>query len=177
MMHWPDGKTFAFTIFEDSDFQTPARAAAVYDFLADLGIKTTKGVWPGHANIPPDERRVTCLDADYLKWTGDPSNGDSKSAGTARRRSRQRVKRPRPAGALSRAFRPSAHFHCGALRLSRKYLLGPGRLSGRAPPWLYRRSRRAIVVYSRATFPEIRATGAICSANTSSMCGISYSPT
>jgi len=66
---WPGGKTFAFTIFDDPDFQTPARASAVYDLLADLGIKTTKGIWPGHPGIPPDKQWWTCLDPEYLKWT------------------------------------------------------------------------------------------------------------
>lgn len=51
------------------DFQTPARAGAVYEFLADIGVKTTKGIWPGRAGTPPEEWRGTCLDPEYLKWT------------------------------------------------------------------------------------------------------------
>ena len=43
---WPGGKRFAFTIFDDPDAQTEAQSRLVYGFLADLGFRTTKGIWP-----------------------------------------------------------------------------------------------------------------------------------
>lgn len=43
---WPDGKRFAFTIFDDTDHQTLENVPPVYDFLSDLGLRTTKSVWP-----------------------------------------------------------------------------------------------------------------------------------
>ena len=43
---WPNGKRFAFTIFDDPDAQTETQSRLVYGFLADLGFRTTKGVWP-----------------------------------------------------------------------------------------------------------------------------------
>ncbi len=43
---WPDGKDFAFTIFDDPDGQDEATSRRVYDFLSDLGYRTTIGVWP-----------------------------------------------------------------------------------------------------------------------------------
>ncbi len=138
-MHWPDGKTFAFTIFDDPDFQTPARAAAVYDFLADLGIKTTKGVWPGHANIPPEQRRVTCLDEDYLKWTlaiqqrgfeigwhgASPITSIREETKAGLDRFRELFGHP--------PISIAQHYDC----LENVYW-GPRRLSGRAHRWLYR---------------------------------------
>jgi hypothetical protein len=61
---WPEGKTFAFTIFDDPDFQTVERAGVVYDLLADRGFRTTKGVWPGDESDPGG----TCADPEYRRW-------------------------------------------------------------------------------------------------------------
>ncbi len=67
-LEWPDGKKFAFTVFDDTDRGTVANLAPVYDLLADLGLRTTKSVWPirgsGEAMIPGD----TCEDPEYLEW-------------------------------------------------------------------------------------------------------------
>ena len=43
---WPEDKGFAFTIFDDTDYQTAENTREVYSFLADLGLKTTKSIWP-----------------------------------------------------------------------------------------------------------------------------------
>lgn len=43
---WPDGKQFAFTIVDDTDAATVDNVRPVYDLLADLGLRTTKTVWP-----------------------------------------------------------------------------------------------------------------------------------
>ena len=43
---WPDGKAFAFTVFDDPDGQSLAGSELVYGLLADLGFRTTKAVWP-----------------------------------------------------------------------------------------------------------------------------------
>ncbi len=43
---WPDGKAFAFTIFDDTDFATVEKVAPVYSLLADCGLRTTKSCWP-----------------------------------------------------------------------------------------------------------------------------------
>ena len=65
---WPDGKKFAFSVFDDPDFQTRERGEPVYDLLADLGIITTKGIFPGTEQTPPPARAVTTLDDRYLAW-------------------------------------------------------------------------------------------------------------
>ena len=46
MSKFPHGKRFAFTIFDDTDDSTLERVEPVYRFLADLGLYTTKSVWP-----------------------------------------------------------------------------------------------------------------------------------
>jgi len=41
----PDGKDFAFTIFDDTDGATVENVKPVYDYLHELGMRTTKSVW------------------------------------------------------------------------------------------------------------------------------------
>ncbi|MDB6138270.1 MAG: uncharacterized protein JWO94_1342 [Verrucomicrobiaceae bacterium] len=64
---WPDGKDFAFTVFDDTERATVENNRAIYGFLRDLGMRTTKTVWPvagpGVADIPGP----TCEDEDYLE--------------------------------------------------------------------------------------------------------------
>ena len=43
---YPDNKKFAFTIFDDTDLSKTGNYELIYDFLADLGFRTTKSVWP-----------------------------------------------------------------------------------------------------------------------------------
>src|SRR5688500_15732410 len=45
-MKWPDGKRFAFTIVDDTDGATLANVKPIYDLLIELGLRTTKTVWP-----------------------------------------------------------------------------------------------------------------------------------
>lgn len=67
-LEWPNGKRFAFTIFDDTDRGTTENLKPVYDLLADLRMRATKSVWPirgnGDALIPGD----TCDDPEYLEW-------------------------------------------------------------------------------------------------------------
>jgi hypothetical protein len=66
---WPDGKRFAFTVFDDTDLATIANVKGVYDFLADCGFRTTKTVWVVAGD--PDRGKhagQTCADPDYLQW-------------------------------------------------------------------------------------------------------------
>ncbi|MDH3600417.1 MAG: hypothetical protein OEU26_12350 [Candidatus Tectomicrobia bacterium] len=65
---WPDGKDFAFTIFDDTDLQTVENAREVYAFLADMGLRTTKSVWPLRGGLRPKIGGMTCEDAAYLQW-------------------------------------------------------------------------------------------------------------
>lgn len=66
---YPDNKRFAFTIFDDTDGSTVANVKPVYDFLDEIGLKTTKSVWvyPPEAGDPGD-----CLmDSGYLDFVSD----------------------------------------------------------------------------------------------------------
>jgi hypothetical protein len=64
---WPQGKRFAFTIFDDPDAQSLAVSQTVYSFLRDLGFKTTIGAWtiePAIRNSPGE----TCELRAYRQW-------------------------------------------------------------------------------------------------------------
>ena len=65
---WPEGKRFAFTVFDDPDAQTVEDGKKVYSFLADLGFRTTKAVWPVRGSGIPSDNGGTCEEKDYLQW-------------------------------------------------------------------------------------------------------------
>jgi hypothetical protein len=43
---YPGNKRFAFTIFDDTDYSTLENTLPVYRFLGQIGMRTTKSVWP-----------------------------------------------------------------------------------------------------------------------------------
>lgn len=67
-IRWPEGKHFAFAIFDDTDLQTVDNVSGVYSFLSGLGFRTTKSVWPIQGHKTPKVEGTTCEDEKYLKW-------------------------------------------------------------------------------------------------------------
>src|SRR2546427_10812942 len=67
-IHWPEGKDFAFTIFDDTDCSTFATVREVYAFLRDYGFRTTKSVWPVRGQQAPINGGDTCEDPAHLAW-------------------------------------------------------------------------------------------------------------
>jgi hypothetical protein len=65
---WPDGKAFAFSVFDDTDLSTLANAPRVYELLADLGLRTTKSVWPIRGTGVPVVGGATCEERAYAEW-------------------------------------------------------------------------------------------------------------
>ena len=67
---YPGGKRFAFTILDDTDDSTVENARPVYDLLHELGIRTTKTVWP--VDCPEGSRNFfaaeTMQDPAYRDW-------------------------------------------------------------------------------------------------------------
>lgn len=68
-IQWPEAKRFAFSVCDDTDLATLENVRPVYDFLAELGFRTTKSVWP----LAGDLQRAaypgaTCDDAEYCRW-------------------------------------------------------------------------------------------------------------
>jgi hypothetical protein len=68
MTLWPDGKTFAFTIFDDTDSATLDNVAPIYRMLTDLGIRITKSVWTMTGKNMTATGGITCDDVTYRKW-------------------------------------------------------------------------------------------------------------
>lgn len=68
-VQWPDGRRFAFTVFDDPDAQTVEGGKRVYGLLGDLGFRTTRGVWPGAAIRPPNSGGASCEDVEYRSHT------------------------------------------------------------------------------------------------------------
>ena len=65
---WPNGKRFAFTIFDDTDCSTIQNTKEIYSLLADLEIRTTKSVWPlGDINASTSDGS-SCENPQYLSW-------------------------------------------------------------------------------------------------------------
>lgn len=46
MNKFPDNKRFAFSIFDDTDLSTVENVGPIYRLLDEIGIRTTKSVWP-----------------------------------------------------------------------------------------------------------------------------------
>ncbi|MCK4858368.1 MAG: hypothetical protein KAT58_10395 [candidate division Zixibacteria bacterium] len=68
-IRWPEGRDFAFTIFDDTDLATIENVAAVYDLLKDKEMLTTKSVWLLMGKQVPKVGGFTCENRDYLNWT------------------------------------------------------------------------------------------------------------
>ncbi len=68
-IEWPDGKDFAFTIFDDTDLATLENIGPVYELVRELGFRTTKSVWAIKGDGTPRIGGLTCEDPDYRAWT------------------------------------------------------------------------------------------------------------
>ena len=65
---WPEGRRFAFSIFDDTDWTTLRNGPPVYDLLGDLGFRITKSVWIDDPGPHPTTGGSTCADPEYLDW-------------------------------------------------------------------------------------------------------------
>lgn len=65
---WPEGRKFAFTFCDDTDFATLDNVKPVYDFLADLGLRTTKLIWLFKGEATDPNIGDTCENARYTDW-------------------------------------------------------------------------------------------------------------
>ena len=70
---YPAGRTFAFTILDDTDDATVENVKPIYDLLHELGYRTTKTVWP--VDCPEGSRLFfaaeTLADTAYLEFVRD----------------------------------------------------------------------------------------------------------
>jgi hypothetical protein len=70
-IRWPDGKRFAFTVFDDPDSQPFEESRVIYGFLRDAGFRTTKGVWPLGPYREGNSRSESCANPAYLQHVRD----------------------------------------------------------------------------------------------------------
>jgi len=68
MNRFPNNKRFAFTILDDTDLSTVENISPVYRLLAELGMQTTKSVWPLASVRSGRQGGSSLQDADYLKF-------------------------------------------------------------------------------------------------------------
>src|ERR1035437_9608399 len=62
---WPEGRRFAFTVFDDPDGQSLEVTQLVYSFLGDLGFRSTIGVWPLDIRRETNSGGETCANPEY----------------------------------------------------------------------------------------------------------------
>jgi hypothetical protein len=65
---WPSGKRFAFTIVDDTDGATVDNVRPIYELFEDLGLRTTKTVWPLRPIQHAPLGGQTLEDDDYRRW-------------------------------------------------------------------------------------------------------------
>ncbi|HWH60036.1 MAG TPA: hypothetical protein VN682_20580 [Terriglobales bacterium] len=68
MTAFPDNKRFAFSIFDDTDLSTVENVGPVYKLLDEIGIRTTKSVWPLASSSNGRFGGASLQDPDYLKF-------------------------------------------------------------------------------------------------------------
>src|SRR5690242_17430165 len=73
MAAFPDGKRFAFSIIDDTDVATVDNVAPVYALLEELGMRTTKTVWPLACPVESSnfDSSQTLEDAAYREFVRD----------------------------------------------------------------------------------------------------------
>jgi glycosyltransferase involved in cell wall biosynthesis len=68
MNNFPGNKRFAFSIFDDTDLSTVENTAPIYRLLTDLGIRTTKSVWPLASVAEGKYGGCSLQDPEYLRF-------------------------------------------------------------------------------------------------------------
>ena len=138
-VRWPGGHRFAFAIFDDTDGTTLENGPPVYDLLTDLGLRTTKSVWPLAPRRAGTTGGATCADPAYASWSqslqdqGHEIGFHNATDATSRR--------AETLAALDRFRELFGHDpRCGANHAGNREGIywGPRRLSGRRA-WLYDR--------------------------------------
>ena len=69
-LKWPEGKKFAFTVFDDTDRATLNNVSEIYQLIKGLGFRTTKSVWvlKEKAERNPVCPSPTLDNQKYLNW-------------------------------------------------------------------------------------------------------------
>ncbi len=68
MNRFPDSRTFAFTILDDTDLSTVQNVAPIYRLLREIGIYTTKSVWPLASEADARLSGASLQDPEYMNF-------------------------------------------------------------------------------------------------------------
>jgi glycosyltransferase involved in cell wall biosynthesis len=68
MHRFPNNKAFAFTVFDDTDLSTAENIRPIYHLLAELGMLTTKSVWPLASVCDGRHGGSSLQDPEYLEF-------------------------------------------------------------------------------------------------------------
>jgi hypothetical protein len=74
MNKFPDNRTFAFTIFDDTDLSTVENVAPIYRLLREIGMYTTKSVWPLASEADARLGGASLQDPRYMDFVRDLKN-------------------------------------------------------------------------------------------------------
>ncbi len=134
MGRFPDNKKFAFTVFDDTDLSTVANVGPVYRFLSDIGVHTTKSVWPLPAVPGAPIGGATLADEPYLEWVRElQKDGFELALHNAQNDDARREVTER---GLERFRKLLGHYprtHCNHHNNRENIYWGPARLSGFLP--------------------------------------------
>lgn len=134
---WPNGKAFAFTVFDDPEGSSEDARKFLYPVLAEFGFRTTKGVWPVGPLREPNCPGETCAGKEYLEDAQRLQEaGFEIGYHNAAPHSSTRAEVIESLEAFRRYFGkyPSAmanHFNADAL------YWGPARMTSRLRKWIY----------------------------------------
>lgn len=65
-VEYPEGRSFAFTVFDDTDNSTISNTRPVYELLDEYGLRTTKSVWVAPPRGPSSGGSLE--DPEYRSW-------------------------------------------------------------------------------------------------------------
>ena len=147
-MIFPDAKRFAFTILDDTDDSTLENVRPVYERLRDLGLRTTKTVWP--QECPEGSRNYFAADtlqrSEYLEFVRElvdagfelASHGATMETSERERTERGLAFLEREFGAVPRLHANHGenreNIHWGADRFQSRLLRGVARIASQHPP-------------------------------------------
>lgn len=128
---WPDGKKFAFTVFDDTDWATVGRLRPVYDLLSDIGVNTTKSVWMFDGEGDPDVNGHSCDNPGYLLWVLSlQRSGFEIALHNAASVTSSRDRTSRALDRFTEIFGTDTFPHCNHYGCSENLYWGDARLSG-----------------------------------------------
>ena len=171
-MTWPDQKRFAFTVFDDADYDRLHNVKPVYDFLSELGIFTTKSIWPLAAEKEAPLGGLSTEDPEYLAWILSLQRaGFEIGFHGARCHSSPREATARALDALPRTIRRPSPQHVQPLSKRGKHLLGRNAAHRPRAPRLSRRQFPKHASAAKGIWPEALISGATFAGTRFSTCG------